>query len=271
VAYQLLPLSFALLGNANLTNVFGESVALVTIAAAVSSNLQSRRVVFFIGFLALVTAAFCSHVSTITTLSAMLAALAILYFWSRDKSQRWTAMTVVAGVALGLVLSWLLYYRFFSDELTGAFTRMLSGAPPDASAVTAGATKGYMSTSQRIGDLLRQAASSVGWPLLFLAGLGAYDLLRRGTRDRITSALVAWSCVWVLFSASTVFARVGDEYVRYAAEFLGRINLATLPLIAILAGKGAAAPGLTRRALSWTLIAWALFNAWGSLMGWFSR
>ncbi len=35
----------------------------------------------------------------------------------------------------------------------------------------------------------------------------------------------------MVFSASTVFARVGDEYVRYAAEFLGRINLATLPLL----------------------------------------
>ena len=269
VAYQLVPLSFALLGNANLTNVFGESMALVAIAAAVTWNLHPRRLPSFIGFVAIVTWAFCSHVSTITTLSAMLGVLAVLIYWRGDGSQRWTAVTIIASVALALGLAWLVYYRFFSEELVGAFSRMFGGADPGtASAATA---KGFMSTGQRIGDLLRQASSSVGWPLLILAALGAYDLLKRGTRDKLVLALVAWAIVWVVFSSSTVFANVGDEYVRYAAEFLGRINLATIPLVAVLAAKGAAAPGITRRALCWTLVAWAAVIAWGSLFGWFAR
>ncbi len=41
--YQLAPLGYAVLGNANLTNLFGQSVALVVMAAAVSWNLDVRR------------------------------------------------------------------------------------------------------------------------------------------------------------------------------------------------------------------------------------
>jgi hypothetical protein len=77
-----------------------------------------------------------------------------------------------------------------------------------------------------------------------------------------------------------VFSRVDQEFVRYTAEFLGRINLATIPLVAILAAKGAAAgwndetPSGIRtplRGLAVVLIAWALYLAWHALIGWFSR
>ena len=75
-------------------------------------------------------------------------------------------------------------------------------------------------------------------------------------------------------------ARVGDEYVRYAAEFLGRINLATVPLLAILAARGASSgwdesmPAPVRAPLRWTavvLTSWAMLNAWWGLVGWFNR
>jgi hypothetical protein len=83
-----------------------------------------------------------------------------------------------------------------------------------------------------------------------------------------------------VFSASTVFAKVDAEHVRYAAEFLGRINLATAPLIAILAGVGASAgwsdacPPALHRPLRWlaiALVAWATFLAAGQWVGWFTR
>ena len=72
--------------------------------------------------------------------------------------------------------------------------------------------------------------------------------------------------MWIVFSASTVFARVGDEYVRYAAEFLGRINLATLPLIAILAARGA-----NRKWLGIAMFGWAIGLAVQSWLGWFMK
>jgi hypothetical protein len=97
---------------------------------------------------------------------------------------------------------------------------------------------------------------------------------RRRRRDRLESALLAWAVVWVVLSASTVFSRVEQEFVRYTAEFLGRINLATIPLVAILAAKGAAAgwddetPSGIRtplRGVAVVLIAWALYLAWHAL------
>jgi hypothetical protein len=94
----------------------------------------------------------------------------------------------------------------------------------------------------------------------------------------LVSALIAWAVVWFVFSASTVFAPVGDAYVRYAAEFLGRINLATLPLIALLAARGAAfgweadPPAYLRRPLqifSWSMLIWVLFIGLNTWLGWF--
>jgi hypothetical protein len=117
-------------------------------------------------------------------------------------------------------------------------------------------------------------------PLLILAAIGAWTLWRRGSRDRLTSALLAWAGMWLVFSLSTVFAQVGDAYVRYAAEFIGRINLATAPLLAVLAARGAACgwdantPAAWRRPSQITallLIAWALSLAINGWVGWFSR
>ena len=125
-----------------------------------------------------------------------------------------------------------------------------TAAEPEAVATTTELAKGYMARGERVVNLLDQAVGNTGWPLLILAGIGAWRVWRRGTRDRLTSALLAWAIVWVVFSASTVFSKVDQEYVRYAAEFLGRINLATMPLLAILAGYGAAAGWETATPLS---------------------
>jgi hypothetical protein len=91
---------------------------------------------------------------------------------------------------------------------------------------------------------------------------------------------MAWAAVWVVFSASTVFARVDKEYVRYAAEFLGRINLATVPLIAILAARGGALGWEPDIAPSWrrplqitavVLIAAVFVVAVQTWLGWFGQ
>ena len=138
--------------------------------------------------------------------------------------------------------------------------------------------KGNMDTVGRVRDLVHQFGAAYGWPMLILALGGVWSLVRRGERDRLTSALIAWAVVWIVFSASTVFAGVGDAYVRYSAEFLGRINLATLPLVAILAARGAAL-GLeagTPSYLRWPLqviaiglLGWILFIGLNTWLQWF--
>ena len=237
-------------------------MALVTMAAAVTWALAPRRVASLVAFAALLAFALASHVSTATTLLATLGALSVLYFWRGDLARRRSAVAIVLAMIVAAVLAWFGFYQHFSSEFAAAFARMFSGetgAPP-------GLAEGYMSPGRRIVNLLSQVVSGAGWPLLILAVFGAIDLVRSGVRDRLTSALAAWTLVWLVFSASTVFARVGDEYVRYAAEFLGRINLATLPLIAILAARGA-----NRRWLGIAMFGWAIALAVQSWLGWFAK
>ncbi len=280
--YQLAPLAYAMLGNANLPNLFGQAVAVAVVSAAASWNLGLGRILSLAGLTVLVAAAFLSHVSTITTLIATLGLLAVLLWWRGDAARKGAAGAIVVAVAAALTVSWFVYYREFSDEILGAFSRMFSGgAAPEAAAATAAeAARGYMGTGDRLRDLVSQAVSSAGLPLVLLAVIGAWRVWRRGVRDRLVSALMAWAAVWIVFSLSTVFSRVDPEFVRYTIEFLGRINLATLPLVAILAAKGAAAgwddatPVAAQtpfKAIAMVLVGWSGWIAWTALLGWFAR
>jgi len=177
-------------------------------------------------------------------------------------------------------VSWLIYYREFSGEISGAFARMFSGGASENAATAAEAARGYMGTAGRLRDLLRQAVSSAGWPMVVLAAIGGWLIWRKRRRDRLECALLAWAGVWIVFSASTVFSRVDQEFVRYTIEFLGRINLATIPLMAILAAKGATAgwddefPLTVRKFAGFAAGALAVTSivlAWDALIGWFWR
>ena len=213
LAFQLTPLPFGVLGNANLANIFGQSVALVTMAAAVTWRLEPRRLVTLTGFTLILTWAFCSHVSTVTTLSATLGLLVLLYAWRGDAARRRAAASIVIAAAAAIAIAWFVFYQHFLDEFTAAFARMFStAATAQATLNAAELAKGYMTRSERVVDVLAQAVANAGWPLIVLSAIGAWRLWRRGLRDRLTSALMAWAIVWVVFSASTVISKVGPEY-----------------------------------------------------------
>jgi len=283
VLFQLVPLPFDTLGNANLPNMFGQSMALATIAAAVTWRLDLKRPATLAGLTILTTWALCSYVSTITLLSATLGVLVLMYFWWGDADRRRAAVAIIAATAISLVLSWFLFYSHFLDVFVNAFTTMFSGGGPAPDARTLNAAeiiKGNMTMPERVWDLGRQAVNNFSVPLLLLAAVGVWSVVRNRLRDRLTCALVAWATVWIVLSASTAFARVDASYVRYAAEFLGRINLATVPLVAILAGRGAAAgwdahtPNSVRRLLQYLsviLMVWTLEAAVQAWLGWFYR
>jgi hypothetical protein len=278
--YQVSLLGLAVLGNANLTNLFGQTVALVVMAAAISWELAPKKPISLAAFVALVTLAFCSHVSTVSTLIATLGVLVIAYWWRGDRSRRQAAITIVLSVAIALGISWLVFYRHFSDVFAAAINRVFTMVTPTTQEAAAAAARGYMSTSERLGDLFSQAVSSVAWPAVVLAAAGVWMLARRNVRDRLVCGLLAWATVWVVFSASTVFSKVDREFIRYTAEFLGRINLATIPVMAVLAARGATAgwdestpPALRTplRAAAAILIGWELWIAWNGIRGWFYR
>ncbi len=279
VLFQLVPAPFVTLGNANLPNMFGQAMALIAMLSAVAWQLDVRRVAAFGGFTILAAWALCSHVSTVTIFTPTIGLLALLFFWQGDLDRRRAALAIAAGTTIAIVFAWFAYYQYFLDVFRSAFTLMFQPPSPEQAAAAA-IVKGNMTLVQRVGDLARQAVDAASWPFLILSAIGAWSLFRRRERGRLESALIAWAIVWIVFSASTVFARVDQAYVRYSAEFLGRINLATVPLIAILAARGAASGweaetprGLRRplQTLAAMLSVWVLLMAVRAWMGWFTR
>lgn len=273
---QVAPLPYVILGNANLANLFGQALALATVVIAVAMQVEFRRVVHWLVFVVVLAWALCSHVSTATTLACTLAVLAVLLFVSGDAALRRRASGIAGGVAAAATAAWVIYYRHFVDEFRAAFGRMFSQSQAAGGEVAATA-EGYMTVPERVGNLFEQIVVSAGIPLLVLAAAGLVVLLRERRQDALTFALAAWFVVWLVFSASTVFARVDAEYVRYAAEFLGRINLATMPLVAILAARGAGAAWkvesgrLAARGVVLLLILWAIAGGAAAWLAWFDR
>lgn len=278
VFFQLAPLPLATLANANLTNIFGQSVALATIAAATTWRLDPKRYGSWLGLAAIAAWALCSHVSTVTTLSATLGVLALLYWWRGDLERRRAALAIAIATAVALVFAWVAYYGHFMETYRTAFAGMFAQRSAEELAAAAVVVKGPLTTAGRVKELGQMFVVCYGTPLVLLSALGVWSLVRRRSRDRLTSALIAWAVVWFVFSASTVFARVGAANVRYAAEFLGRVNLATLPLVAILAARGAAfgwtpdVPASVRRPLQVSaivLVVWTLGVGLRAWLGWF--
>lgn len=77
--FSLVPLSYAIVGNANLTHAFGQSVALAAVAAAAISPADLRRIWRFAVLVLVVTLGFISHIGTLMLLLATLVALALLF------------------------------------------------------------------------------------------------------------------------------------------------------------------------------------------------
>lgn len=258
VLFSVVPRAFEIVGNANMTNAFGQSVALATVAAAVLWRLGRRDWWQFAGFTALTAFALLCHVSTFTLLGAILVALSILYWWRGGPDLRAPARSILAALVIAAVFSVAVYYGHFGNAFRSA-ARVRASA---ASTVTSAAPP---ETPMRLGAKAVEAAklsvAAVGWPMILLAAIGAVPWWRRGLRDRLSLAVAAWVVTYVVFVASVVLAPVGSSFLRYAAEFITRVTLATCPAIVVLASLGSARA--LRRGWAWRAPAAALLVAAG--------
>jgi len=71
-----------------------------------------------------------------------------------------------------------------------------------------------------------------------LAILGAWRLWADRARDRATLAILAWTTACLAF-LGVALVRVDAPFQRYAAEFFGRVLLATFPATVLVAARGA--------------------------------
>ena len=271
---SLVPLWYLLIGSANLTNAFGQSVSTATVVAAVLWAERPGRVARLLGLTLLATLGLLCHVSTVALLLTTLLALAALYRWRGGPSLGGAARCVALAAVIAAALSTLLYWGHFGsvyaarlDGMRTAVTARLSasGAPPPQPPAGAAATgtpaigRAYVPIHLRITGALGQTVANLGWPLIILAAVGVWRLRAEGANDRLTLAAAAWGLVCLLFVALSVVTAVDRTYQQDAWEFIGRVELLTYPAALVVAGRGAA--WAWRRGAAFAAVSGALLAA----------
>jgi hypothetical protein len=277
VLWTLVPQWFVVVGNANLTNAFGQSIATMAMLAAVIMTLGPRAT-GQAGALFLVTSvALLSHVSTFPLLAVALTTLAACCWWLGQPGERvagrWIALTTIAAAVFSVVT----YYGQFDeayrslDRVTGrapAAVTTPSDAPPEAP-VRGGPTPPRL---QRAVTAARECVVATGWPMALLAAIGLWPVVASRRRDRLSLALVAWLATCSLFLVASVVGPVEARFYRYTVEFIGRVYYATLPALIVLAAAGASFAwrlGIAGRLLSAALVAGAVIVGSSFWMRWF--
>lgn len=266
VLYSLVPRTFEIVGNANMTNAFGQSVALATLVAVTLCPLSRDRWKTWTGLTVLAAFAMLCHVSTFTLLAAILGTLATLYWWASRTALRSEARMIGAVLVCAAVLATAVYYGHFADAYRSA--ARVRATP---SAVTSSSTVPSIPLTTRISDAARLSVQAVGWPMVVLAVPGVMAWRSRGLQDRLGLAIAALAITFGLLTLSVVVAPVEQSFHRYAVEFLSRVTLATYPAMVIWAALGAVwawrAGGIARIGGA-VLMAAALAGAGDAWFGW---
>jgi hypothetical protein len=240
--FHLVPRTFEIVGNANMPNSFGQSLALAALAAAVLWPLHPRQPLQLAGLTVLTAWALLSHISTLTLLGGILGVLAVLYWLRGGPELRTSARSILGALAAAAVLAAGLYYAHFPDAYRSALrVRASSSAAASGPAADEGAPLA-MSTAlpSKVREAGRLTVAAVGLPIFLLGIAGLVPFTRRRLRDRLSLAVVALMITFGVFVLSVVLAPVDRSFQRYAHEFISRVTLATYPAIVILAGLAAA-------------------------------
>src|SRR5262249_54136125 len=158
------------IGNANLTNAFGQSAALVAIAAATTWRLSGRDVLQLLALALLSAVALLSHVSTLASFGLTMSAIGVLYALFGSRELRPQARSVLLALIIASVVSVLVYYGHFWNVFLSV-GRVSS--PPS------GTVEGTPMVWRVIGGLT-QSARDLGWPILLLAVIGTWRVWIRG-------------------------------------------------------------------------------------------
>lgn len=237
--FSLVPLSYWVLGFANLTNAFGQSVAVMAVAAATAWRLQRRDVWQLLALSLLIACALLSHVSTFMSLVLTLGAIVIFCLWRSDRETRTAAWSIAIATVVAFIIAVLLYYRHFGDAY-----RTLAHIRADAAAAIPVAPAGPVPVSpplgSRIGDAATITTRAIGWPLMVLSVVGAWRLWAEGARDRLTRTIWASAVCFLVLFVVGILSPVDPTFRRYLVEFVARAALAALPAIAALSACGGA-------------------------------
>jgi hypothetical protein len=284
--WPLVPHWHIVVGNANMTNAFGQSVATAAMLSALALLPDRRPWWALLIVFALTLVAFLSHVSTFPLLAAALLGVAVLFWWRGDMPLRRAGASLAAITAVAAVTSVLVYYGHFAevyrslDRVGGraSDTRPAAPLPPVAldpdMDPTLATTRGAPtpSTLVRVTTALGVGARALGVPLLLLAAAGTWRVATTRRRDALSLALAGWCAAAAVFVGLSIIQPVEPRFYRYVVEFIGRVYYATWPALVILAGIAAAwgwRAGLVARLSVAALVAWALATGGATWADWF--
>jgi hypothetical protein len=274
--FHCLPLPFIVIGNANLTFVFGAAAALAALAEATVLPFSTRPAAQVVLLFGIVSLAFLSHVGVFPLLLTTLVLIAMLYRWLGGAALRPASRAVLLATTLALVFSVASYYGHFSEGFR-TFDRVrarTAAAAPTADAPPAAdvpPAKGSKPFGARVAGAMSLGAKAVGWPIVVLAVVGAWRLQREGVRDRLGLVLAASIGAYLVFVAFAVATPVEPRFQRYTDEFIDRVNYLTAPVAVILgarAGIWAWDAGWWQRVVAVVLVFAASVSAVGAWLGW---
>jgi hypothetical protein len=252
VLFHLVPVSYVVVGNANLTNAFGQSAAVATMAVLVVWRLGSRDWWQIAGLAVLASVALLSHVSTFALLGATMTAAAATYTWRGGRPLLPAVRSIAVALALAVVVSVALYYGRpeFHDAYASAVgakaeSAMLSPAAATADGVLSGngLAEGaipVMSLPARTATALEQTVDAIGWPTAILALLGLWSVVVERTTGRLVWAVGGWIAATAAFLVFGIVTPGGIGHQRQAMEFIARALYAGSPAVVVLSGRGAA-------------------------------
>jgi hypothetical protein len=267
------PITFEVIGNANLTNEFGHaaSIAALVIAALLPGSRRPR--LHALVLTAVCTLALVSHVSTFALLAATLLALAVFEWVVGGEQMRRAARTLLIVAVASSAIAVAGYYGHFMDVYKDAL-RVRTGATAAARLPASSEIRGQTAASlpMRVADAVQRSGTWVGWPLLILGGVGGWRIARERRRDPATLVILSCAAAYVVFVGVAVM-RVQPAYQRYTVEFVSRVVLGTSPALLLLAGAGASyglRKGVGGRIATAVLIATAWVIAARAWMLWFA-
>jgi hypothetical protein len=285
--FSLAPMTYGLVGSANLTNVFGQAVSIVAVAVVVLSAERLRATAPFVGVVLLVAFGLICHVSTLVLLPATLVALAALYHRFGVEPLRSSSGRIVLATIAAAVVATVVYWGHFGDVYAREFERLrapavasagtdsrVGPAEPSAAVPPRPAPARVRTTlplPTRAIQALDQTVGNLGWPIFLLALVGLWRVMVEGGRDRLGLAIGAWALVCVAFVAFSVVSPGSRTYQQDALEFIGRVEHATLPAAVLLAARGAVwawRAGTTLRVASVALLFGAVATGVRAWAGW---
>jgi len=241
--YHLAPLSFGVMRTGNLTNAFSQSLAVVGLVMIAHPSMRWERR-WPPAFLAVVlAAAFMSHTSTFAIVFPACVLIAAAFLWKGGPALRSPAVAVAVAALVAVIASVALYYAHFGETYRAEFARI------SAETATSAPDAGGRGPIDRLRDVPRYLRLYFDVPLLILAGLGAWRLYVRGSRDRATLAVLGWTAACALFFIIGIVTPVDMRYY-----------LAVIPALAVAGGAGASwlwTAGTPHRVAAIGLLAWA--------------